>query len=40
MSHFVTRDWQKNNKKHFDSVEIGNDVLIYTNNKTNALDGN
>ena len=26
---FFTRDWGKNNKKHFHSVEIGNDILIY-----------
>ena len=26
---FFIRDWGKNNKKHFHSVEIGNDILIY-----------
>ena len=30
---FFTRDWEKNNKKHFQSVEIGNDILIYINIK-------
>ena len=33
MCHFFTRDWEKNNKKHFQSTEIGNDVLIYINIK-------
>ena len=33
MFHFFTRDWEKNNKKHFHSVEIGNDILIYINIK-------
>ena len=28
-----TRDWKKNNKKQFPSVEIGNDILIYINIK-------
>ena len=27
-----TRDWEKN-KKHFQIVEIGNDILIYINIK-------
>ena len=30
---FFTRDWEKNNKKHFHSVEIGNDILIFINIK-------
>ena len=30
---FFTRDWTKNNKKQFPSVEIGNDILIYINIK-------
>ena len=30
---FFTRDWEKNNKKHFYSVEVGNDILIYINIK-------
>ena len=30
---FFTRDWEKNNKKYFQSVEIGNDILIYINLK-------
>ena len=33
MFHFFTRDWEKNNKKHFHSVDIGNDILIYINIK-------
>ena len=33
MFQFFTRDWEKNNKKHFQSVEIGNDNLIYINIK-------
>ena len=33
MLHFLTRDCKKNNKKQFPSVEIGNDILIYTNIK-------
>ena len=33
MLHFFTRNWKKNNKKHFRSVEIGNDILIYVNIK-------
>ena len=33
MFHFFTRGWEKNNKKHFHIVEIGNDILIYTNIK-------
>ena len=33
MLHFFTRDWKKNNKKQFPSVEIGNDILIYINIK-------
>ena len=28
MLHFFTRDWNKNNKKQFLCVEIGNDILI------------
>ena len=28
---FFTREWEKNNKKHFRSVEIGNSILIYNN---------
>ena len=30
---FFTRDWENNNQKHFHSVEIGNDILIYINIK-------
>ena len=30
---FFTRDCERNNKKHFQSVEIGNDILIYINIK-------
>ena len=30
-----TRDWEKNNKQHFYSVEIGNGILTYTN--TNSV---
>ena len=33
MFHFFTRDWEKNNKKHFQNVEIRNDILIYINIK-------
>ena len=33
---FFTRDWKKNNKKQFPSVEIGND-FIYINIKTSVL---
>ena len=33
MLHFFTRNWKKNNKKYFRSVEIGNDILIYVNIK-------
>ena len=33
MLHFFTRDWKKNNKKQFPSVEIGNDILAYINIK-------
>ena len=32
MFHFFTRDGEKNNKKHFHSIEIGNDI-IYINIK-------
>ena len=28
---FFTREWEKNNKKHFRSVKIGNSTLIYNN---------
>ena len=28
---FFTRDLENNNKKHFHSIEIGNDILIYIN---------
>ena len=31
MFHFFTRDWEKNNKRYFQSVEIRNDILIYIN---------
>ena len=38
---FCTRDWEKNNKKHFHNVEIGNDILIYINIKNpNAIKKN
>ena len=37
---FFRKDWEKKNKKHFHSVKIGNDILIYINKKTNVLDGN
>ena len=30
---FFTRDREKNNKKHFLSVEIGNEILMYINIK-------
>ena len=30
---FFTWDWKKNNRKHFLSVEIGSDILIYVNTK-------
>ena len=30
---FFTRNWEKNNKMHFQNVEIGNDILIYINIK-------
>ena len=30
---FFTRDWEKNNKKHFYSIEIGNGIRIYINIK-------
>ena len=30
---FFTKYWEKNNKKHFYSVEIGNDILIYISKK-------
>ena len=33
MFHFFTRDWEKNNKKHFHSVEMENDILVYINIK-------
>ena len=36
MLHFFTRDWKKNNKEQFPSVEIGNDILIYF--KSHKLD--
>ena len=29
MPHLFTRDWKNNNKKQFQNVEIGNDILIY-----------
>ena len=32
-SFIFTRNWKKNNKKYFQSVEIGNDMLIYINIK-------
>ena len=35
---FFTRDWEKNNKNHFHSVEIGNDVVIYINIKQVFFD--
>ena len=33
MFHFFTRNWGKNNKKNFQCVEMGNDILIYINIK-------
>ena len=27
----MIQDWEKKNKKHFHSVKIGNDILIYIN---------
>ena len=33
MFYFFTRGCEKNNKKHFYSVEIGNDIHIYINIK-------
>ena len=36
--HFFTRDWEKNNKKHFHSVEIGNNILIYVKIKQVLFD--
>ena len=33
MFHFFRRDWEKNNKTRFHSVEIRNDILIYINIK-------
>ena len=35
---FFTRDLGKNNKKHFHSVEIGNDILICSNIKQVFFD--
>ena len=35
---FFTKYWEKNNKKHFHSVEIGNDILIYINKKQVFFD--
>ena len=29
MLHLFTRDWKNNNKKQFQNVEIGDDILIY-----------
>ena len=36
--HFFTRDWEKNNKKYFHSVEIGNYILTYINTKRVFFD--
>ena len=33
MEEEITRDWKKNNKKQFPSVEIRNDILVYINIK-------
>ena len=38
MLQFFTRDWEKNNKKHFHNVEIENDILIYINIKKVLFD--
>ena len=35
---YFTKYWEKNNKKHFHSVEIGNDILIYINKKQVFFD--
>ena len=35
---FLIREWEKNNEKHFHSVEIGNDILIYINIKRVFFD--
>ena len=35
---YFTRDWGKNNKEHFHSVEIGNDIFIYINVKQVFFD--
>ena len=35
---FFARDWEKNKKKHFHSVEIGNDILVFINIKREFLD--
>ena len=34
----LIREWEKNNEKHFHSVEIGNDILIYINIKRVFFD--
>ena len=36
--HFFARDWEKNKKKHFHSVEIGNDILVFINIKRVFFD--
>ena len=33
-----TREWEKNNKKHFHSVQLGNYILIYINIKRVLFD--
>ena len=38
VSFFFTRDWEKNIKKHFQSVERGNDILVFINKKRLFLD--
>ena len=35
---FFTRDWLKNNKKYFYSVEIGNYILVFINIKQVSFD--
>ena len=36
--HFFARDWEKNKKKHFHSVEIGNDIFVFINIKRVFFD--
>ena len=35
---FFTRDWEKKNKKHFQSVAIENDILVFINIKRVFFD--